>query len=219
MTDKNHSAQEKAYRKIRALILSGDFAPGARLRERDISDLVGLSRTPVREALQRLTSEGLVWSERNRGVFVEETDLTEVAEIFDIGMALESRCARLATRKIKQEGIDRLAAAMDDMNALLEQSEENIRRNFVELDKRFHGILIEATENRKLMTLVDQVISIPVLLRAFQDYPAGHFHVSARQHDEVLQAVRSRDAEWAEVAMRNHIMAGRNAIMPGELPA
>ena len=59
----------------------------------------------------------------------------------------------------------------------------------------------------------------PVLLRAFQDYPAGHFHVSARQHDEVLQAVRSRDAEWAEVAMRNHIMAGRNAIMPGELPA
>ncbi len=207
------SAQDRAYREIREHIISGRFPPGSQLRERNLSELTGVSRTPVREALQKLSLEGLVRAEHNRGVFVEKIDIVEVLEVFDVGAALESRCARLAARKISQRNLDLLHASLDTLRNAVDKRPPDFQARFLEADKQFHEILGQATGNRQLLALVRSTISIPVLLEAFKNYEPENFERSARQHAEIFEAIASKDEEWADVAMRNHILAGRNAVL------
>lgn len=212
MSEDASTAHQKAYDRIHELILSGNIAPGERLRERNLGALLGLSRTPVREALRRLSSEGTVRFEPNRGVYVEEIALDELLEIFDIGAALESRCARLAARKIGGEAVGVLNACLDEMKKLAGGSEGDPGPDYVKLDKRFHSTIVAATGNRKLQALVEHAVSLPVLSSAFRQYEPSDFRRSVRQHGEILEAIRSGDEAWAEVAMRNHILTGRNAV-------
>jgi len=207
------TAHQKAYERIHELILTGKIAPGERLRERNLGALLGLSRTPVREALRRLGSEGTVRFEPNRGVYVEEIDRGELLEIFDIGAALESRCARLAARKIASDEIGVLENCLDGMTKLAGRPESNPGPEYIKLDKRFHSTIVAATGNRKLQALVEHVVSLPVLSSAFRQYEPEDFQRSVRQHGEILEAIRSGDEAWAEVAMRNHILTGRNAVV------
>lgn len=213
MPDLAQSAQDRAYSEIRELIVSGDLQPGSRVRERAISEQLGISRTPVREAVRRLSSEGLIRTEPHRGAFIEEIDLETVQEIFDIGAVLESRCARLAVRKITGPQVAQMAEYFETMADLLESGGSNLRSRYVELDKAFHGVLIDATGNRQLQALIRQVISLPVLVRAFRQYQFADFERSLTHHGEILAAARAGDAEWAELAMRNHILASRNMVM------
>ncbi len=214
MSEDASTAHQKAYERIHELILTGKIAPGERLRERNLGALLGLSRTPVREALRRLSSEGTVRFEPNRGVYVEEIDLGELLEIFDIGAALESRCARLAARKIDGEALGVLENCLDGMAKLAGRPESNPGPpDYIRLDKRFHSTIVAATGNRKLQALVEHVVSLPVLSSAFRKYEPEDFQRSVRQHGEILEAIRSGDEAWAEVAMRNHILTGRNAVV------
>lgn len=217
-TEDTSTAHQKAYERIHELILTGRIAPGERLRERNLGALLGLSRTPVREALRRLSSEGTVRFEPNRGVYVEEIDRGELLEIFDIGAALESRCARLAARKIGAGEIDGgeigvLETCLDGMTTLADRANGNPGPEYTRLDKRFHSTIVAATGNRKLQALVEHVVSLPVLSAAFRQYGPDDFRRSVRQHGEILEAIRSGDEAWAEVAMRNHILTGRNAVV------
>ena len=212
-TEDTSTAHQKAYERIHELILTGKLAPGERLRERNLGALLGLSRTPVREALRRLSSEGTVRFEPNRGVYVEEIDRGELLEIFDIGAALESRCARLAARKIGGDAVSVLEACLDGMKSLAGRSDGDPGPDYVKLDKRFHSTIVAATGNRKLQALVEHVVSLPVLSSAFRQYGPADFRRSVRQHGEILEAIRSGDEAWAEVAMRNHILTGRNAVV------
>ena len=219
MSEDASTAQQKAYERIHELIVSGTIAPGERLRERNLGALLGLSRTPVREALRLLSSEGTVRFEPNRGVYVEEIDRVEMLEIFDIGAALESRCARLAARKIGSQAIDVLETVLQEMEKLVDRSEGDPGPDYVKLDKRFHSVIVAATGNRKLQALVEHVVSLPVLSTAFRQYRPANFRCSVRQHGEILEAIRSGDEAWAEVAMRNHILTGRNAVVKQAGPA
>lgn len=223
MTETSTSAQDRAYAQIRELIVAGELAPGSRVHERDISTRLGLSRTPVREAVRRLSSEGLIRSEPHRGAFIEEVDLQMIDEIFDIGAVLESRCARLAVRKMGPGQVSVMADLYGQMEALLAAPSDDLRARYLELDKAFHGVLIDATGNRQLQAIVRQAISLPVLMRAFQQYAHEDFARSLTHHEEILAAVRTGDAEWAELAMRNHILASRNLVIfqsgPEDKPA
>ena len=136
--------------------------------------------------------------------------------MFDIGASLESRCARLAARRISRDRLEQLEQNVAEMEDLLDGDEDALRARYLDLDARFHATIADAAGNRKLKYLARQAISIPVLMISFKSYGTDTYRRSLRQHGEILQAIRSGDEEWADVAMRNHILSGRNRLTSAE---
>jgi DNA-binding GntR family transcriptional regulator len=183
---------------IRELIITGELAAGRQLRQRDLAERFGVSQTPVREAMRRLESEGLVIGDTHRGFTVVMPDSGPVEENFRIRAALESLGASLAAGKIDADGVTRLQALNDQMRAL---GEDNPR--YAELNREFHFTLYEYSRSPLLMSLMR------LLWASLRDGPrVRRTHAeSARQHDAILAAVRAGDAGAASTLTHQHIIA------------
>jgi DNA-binding GntR family transcriptional regulator len=182
---------------IRELIFTGEFGPGAQLRQRDLAERFGVSQTPVREAMRRLESEGLVIGDTHRGFTVVEPDYGRVEENFQIRAALESLAAALAARKIDADGIARLAALNDQIGRL----DENDPR-YLDLNREFHFTIYRYARSPLLMSLMRLMWASldggPKVRRTRAE--------SARQHGRILAALRAGDAEAASAETYHHIM-------------
>ena len=203
-------AAERAYTAIREGIRKGDFPIGSRLVERELCEIVGVSRTPVREALRRLSAEGLVFMRPNHGVQVAEWAEEDRNEIFALGAILQSYSARLAAQKITDVEIDVLRQLVDRMETLIEDQGDN--SEIADLDSRFHSAILDAAGNRRLAAVISQVISLPVLLRSFQTYELDDMRRSVRHHREIIAALAAGDSDWAEATTRSHILAARDSL-------
>lgn len=209
------AAVDKAYAALRARIFSGELAPGDRLKEREICAELDVSRTPVREALRRLQADGLVVIEPRRGGIVAGISGTEAEEIYSLGMLLESFGAGLAAGRATPEDIAALRTIIADMEAALREDTPAARSAYLELDSDLHRRIVRMTGNRHLGQLVRQVVGLPVLVQAFTHYSHDDLRVSLQQHRTIVQALAAGDAEWAEAAMRAHILAGRSITLAG----
>ncbi len=193
---------------IRELIITGELAAGEQLRQRDLAERFRVSQTPVREAMRRLQSEGLVVGDTHRGFTVVVPDVGPVAENFQIRAALESLGASLAAQKIDQRGIARLA----DLNAVMRGLADDDPR-YAELNRQFHFTLYEYAHSPLLMSLMRLLWASlhggPRVLRTHAE--------SARQHDQILAALRARDADAAGSRTYQHIMGAQQlAAAPRE---
>ncbi len=206
---------EKAYRALWDRILSGEYQPGERLKERDICADLDVSRTPVREALRRLEAEGLVQIEPRRGGKVAELRLEEAAEIFSVGAHLESFAAKLAARRASPEPLAALDATIRKMRDVLERDAPDVRRAYLKLDRELHGQIMDMARNRSLAAALKQVVGLPVLVKAFSTYSGEDLWRSFHHHEDIVAALHAGDEEWAEAAMRSHILAGRSVLRPG----
>jgi DNA-binding GntR family transcriptional regulator len=191
---------------IRELIITGELAAGEQLRQRDLAERFRVSQTPVREAMRRLQSEGLVIGDPHRGFTVVVPDVGPVEENFQIRAALESLGASLAAQKIDQRGIGRLA----DLNAVMRGLADDDPR-YAELNRQFHFTLYEYAHSPLLMSLMRLLWASlhggPRVLRTHAE--------SARQHDEILAALRAGDADAAGARTYQHIMGARHLAAPG----
>jgi DNA-binding GntR family transcriptional regulator len=182
---------------IRELIITGELPAGKQLRQRDLAARFQVSQTPIREALRRLESEGLVVGDTHRGFTVVEADIGSTAENFRIRAVLESLGAAMAATKIDDAGIDRLAAMNAEMRALSEDDP-----HYAELNRDFHFTLYEYAHSPLLLSLMRLLWQAmrggPRVLRSHAE--------SARQHDEIIDALRRRDAEAASKVTHDHIM-------------
>jgi DNA-binding GntR family transcriptional regulator len=182
---------------IRELIITGELTAGEQLRQRDLARRFGVSQTPVREAMRRLESEGLVIGDTHRGFTVAAGDAGPVEENFQIRAALESLGASLAARKIDAAGISRL----QDLNRQMAALAENDPR-YAGLNREFHFTLYEYSRSPLLMSLMRLLWASlrggPRVLRTHAE--------SARQHDAILDALRAGDAEAAAARTYQHIM-------------
>jgi DNA-binding GntR family transcriptional regulator len=183
---------------IRELIITGELAAGEQLRQRDLAQRFHVSQTPVREAMRRLESEGLVVGDAHRGFTVVEPDDGPVEENFQIRAALESLGASLAARKIDEPGLARLQALNDRMRALPEGDPR-----YADLNREFHFTTVyEYARSPLLLTLMRllwaSLQSGPQVLRSHAE--------SARQHDAILGALRAGDAAAASARTYQHIM-------------
>ncbi len=208
-------AVQKAYDAIRSGIGDGTFPSGDRLVERRLCDAIGVSRTPVREALHRLAAEGLLEVDDRGGMVVIDTTGDGEAELYTIGAMLEGFAARIAAQKITIAGLNRLQAIIGEIDALLPAAagggdeRATARERIAHLDADFHGIVIDAAGNARLVALLRQVIGVPFLLRVFHHYTDAQLARSNNHHREIWEALNARDAEWAESTMRNHILWAR----------
>jgi DNA-binding GntR family transcriptional regulator len=190
---------------IRELIITGELTAGVQLRQRELADRFGVSQTPVREAMRRLESEGLILGDTHRGFTVVEPDDGRVEENFQIRAALESLGASLAARKIDAAGIERLAGLNTRMQALADDDPR-----YAELNREFHFTLYEYAHSPLLLSLMRLLWASlhggPRVVRTHAE--------SASQHEAILDALRAGDAAAASARTYQHIMGAEHVTGP-----
>ena len=190
---------------IRELIITGELTAGQQLRQRDLAQRFGVSQTPVREAMRRLQSEGLVIGDTHRGFTVVTPDDGPVEENFQIRAALESLGASLAARKIDEAGLAELHRLNERMRAMADDDPR-----YAELNREFHFTLYQYSRSPLLMSLMRLLWASlhggPRVLRTHAE--------SARQHDAILDALRAGDADAASALTCQHIMGAERAAGP-----
>lgn len=201
---------EDAYREIRDQILRGDREGGEWLREGELAVSLGVSRTPVREALRRLAAEGLVRHEPNRGVQVESLSIHDLDEIFSLRSALEPLGSAMAATSglADLRELEQLADAMDAAAAGIRPDLDEVTR----LNNRFHRAIMEAAGNGRLTQMVSSVVEVPLVWRTFSHYSSEAMRRSLAHHHELVDALRAEDPVWAESVMRSHVRAARSAL-------
>ena len=204
------AAAEKAYEAIYQSIRQGAIPPGTRLIERQLCQELAISRTPVREALRRLTAEGLVENRPHRGVIVSQLSQAELAEVYEVGVVLESTVAGVAARNCGRTAQLVLRRLLTDMRAVL-ANEMIDPAQYVALDHAFHMAIAESTGNRRLVTMLRSTCDLRVLNTAFSHYDRAHYERSLRQHETIAEAIEAGDEDWASSAMRAHVLSARAA--------
>jgi DNA-binding GntR family transcriptional regulator len=198
---------ERVYAHILEQILSGALAAGTHLREVEIASALGTSRTPVREALMQLEAEGLVVTNRNTGAMVASFSRTDAEEIYWMRATLEGRAAGLAARRIDKDEIARLEALCGEMEALGEKGEIDLSI-WGSLNTQFHLTLAAAAGSRVLLGQIRSLVRLPIVLLQAGSWSRDlHHAVGFAQHRDLLHALATGNAGFAEAQMRAHILA------------
>lgn len=205
-------AVDRAYAMVRDGIVRGTYGASIRITEQEIADALGVSRTPVREALRRLQAEGFVKVLPNVGAVVTPWSDSDIRNVFELRVLLEPYGAARAARNVTPEAIQELRRLAD------EQYEESVNRKdgYIErigtLNSRFHHTLQALSGNARLVTLLPALLEAPMMLKTFSKYEPSDLMRSASHHVELVSALEARDSEWAASVMRSHILAAHAAL-------
>jgi len=210
------TAGERAYEVIRGGILSGQFQPGARLKEEELTDLCEVSRTPVREALRRLAVEGLVTVTPNAGAQVNIITPAELEEVYVLRAMLESHAADRAAQNLTPDAIERLKALADEMERTVLEPPEVINRDFAPANSEFHKIILDAAMSPRLSAMASLVVELPLILRTLSRYSDQDRRRSMAHHRELIEAFSAKDGAWAAAVMKSHIHAAFQALVRGD---
>ncbi len=199
---RSRSLKERAYDKLKKLILTGSLEQGTLYNERRLAEALGVSRTPVREALLELSQEGMVTFVPGRGVEVRKFTAKQVKEVFEIRRIIEGHIIKEITKKLTSEDIKKL-----DQNITRQESlaGKDKRHEFIEYDKRFHLYLASKTGNKQieaiLINLGDQIHLMGI--RAVEDI--SRMNQVTQEHQRILVSLRERNARNAYKAFIKHL--------------
>src|SRR5436190_13757252 len=207
------SFADRAYYAIRELIVTLELPPGATVREPELTERLGIGRTPVREALRRLAQERLIEVFPRRGMFVTKVDVRDLARLCEVRMALEPEAARLAAERATQ-------ADLEEMNVLLAELDGPRRpdhRALIDLDERIHRAIYHASHNPFLVETLEEyyahVLRIWMVALARTDLRAA-----VGGHHAVLEAVVSGNGARAARLMREHVESFEEAVRDALAP-
>lgn len=184
-------------------IVAGEIAPGARLDETVLSARFGVSRTPVREALQRLTSSGFAEQRPRRGTFVRKVSLREMVEMFEVMAELEALSARLAARRLSREQAAALEAALEGCAAAAATGDTDA---YYRANEVFHQLIYSASGNRFLAEQARQLQARLQPYRRLQLRAGDRMRHSLAEHRAIVAAIRSGEATRVDAEVRSHIM-------------
>ena len=204
-----NSLHDEVAAQLRERIFSGELTPGTFLDEVQLAEQMSISRTPLREALKVLTVEGLVRHEPRRGCFVNEVTEQDLDEIFPVIALLEGRCAFEAA----QHASDADLAALEELHQRLSRHAKARRINeYYEANFAIHEAIIALAGNRWLAGVIRDLRKILKLARLQQLHAPGRLDQSLSEHLAVFAALKARDPEGAEAAMRTHLTRQREAL-------
>jgi len=204
-------ANASAYQTIKTQIVTGQFPPGMRLKEDELTVICAVSRTPVREALRRLASEGLVTLNPNQGAQVSTIGVKDLVDLYELRALVESYAAGRAATRVSSQDIEQLEALTTDMEANAGESQAATQA-FAQANTAFHRVILNAAENARLLTIAQVVIEPPLALRTFSRYSAEERQRSIRHHREMIAAFKAQDAAWASAVMAGHIHAASHVL-------
>lgn len=195
---------------IRQAIIDGTFSPGERLMEIQLADEMGVSRTPVREAIRKLELEGFVVMIPRRGTYVADISIRDITEIYEIRTCLDVLSAGLAAERITDEELEALNRLLVEIG---QHIAENNMEKIVEADTAFHDILYQASRNERLRSIINNLREQLTGIRGrSMSYP-GRLVETMDEHRALVDSIAARDVERAQNAARVHIENAEHTLM------
>lgn len=195
---------------IRQAIIDGTFSPGERLMEIQLADEMGVSRTPVREAIRKLELEGFVVMIPRRGTYVADISIRDITEIYEIRTCLDVLSAGLAAERITDEELEALNRLLVEIGQYIA---ENNMEKIVEADTAFHDILYQASRNERLRSIINNLREQLTGIRGrSMSYP-GRLVETMDEHRALVDSIAARDVERAQNAARVHIENAEHTLM------
>lgn len=199
---------DRAYQLIKEKIITVEMPPGSVIRETQLMKELGLGRTPIREALMQLETQNLVEVVPRRGLFVTEIAITDLQQIYEVRVEIESLCARLAAQRFTPGDL----AEMKCLVAEYQAADQSDKKWLLDQDRRLHSLLARATGNKFLYDEFEKFynLSIRIWHLAFNRMEAEDVDVAA--HLDILAAIEAGDCDRAGQCMREHIEHFHNTI-------
>ena len=216
------SLSQRTYRHIHRQIVSGELRPGSVVSEASLANTIGVSRTPVREAIRQLTLEGLVEQVPRYGTIVRVPDRRELAELYQVREALEGYAAAAAARSITAAELERVTRMFREMLSVRdelrrsgnESLEGSMLRRFLAADMGFHMLLIRSAGNRKIMRIVGDTRALSGIFGTRRQIHTEPLVARiCRFHRRILRAMEQRDPTAARTWMARHIRTSREQML------
>jgi DNA-binding GntR family transcriptional regulator len=204
----NRPLYENVAEQLRARIFAHEMGPGSWLDEQTLALEYGISRTPMREAIKVLASEGLVTMKMNRGAYVTEVSRHDLEQIFAVLSLLEGQAAKETALKATEDQLTQL----DNLHHRLEKAAAELdAEQFFEINVKFHELIQEIADNQWMNGVIDDLRKVLKLQRRDSLSRSGRLQNSLLEHRSILEAILKRDSVAAELAMRNHLAHGLEA--------
>ncbi|MBW2029754.1 MAG: GntR family transcriptional regulator [Deltaproteobacteria bacterium] len=208
--NKSQTLIQEAYQKIKQMILDQKFVPGQRLINKDLGELLHMSRTPIINALNRLVQDGFVGCENFRGFYVKPIDIQEVWDAFGVREALEVYAVGQAIIKGDEQDMILLE---DKLRRHREYTPHYYTRKKFLLDSEFHLQIAEMAKNRVLKWLLKRNFEHIFLRTRLDNYDPGRMATSAKEHQELVQRMKMKDILGGVEILRNHIQRARDQVI------
>jgi len=195
---------------IREAIVDGRLEPGQRLKEEELARALGISRTPIREALLMLQAEGLVDAVPNRGAMVRVHTPEDLDDLYQLRALLEGYAARRAALRISDEQVEALRASCERFDRIdpNKKLRELVRENML-----FHSTILDIAGSARLASMVRRVIELPLVYKSYIWYSPDQQRISVHYHRQIVNALAARDAERAELVMKEHVFEARDLLV------
>ena len=202
-------SSERIYRELRERIISGSLAPGTRVVEVSLATELAVSRTPVREAVKRLQSEQLLAEDPLRGLVVRGPEAGEIEDVYRVREVLDGLATRLAVPRVTEDDLARLEIILDSMREAIRDGQ---MQHIVSANIAFHDVLYRCAGNLHL-TRIGRDLRDYVRRFSLEAFASPERAAAVvQEHERILDALRRRDAEAAEVASRDHLRVARNFV-------
>lgn len=208
--DNYQPLREVVFEALRDAIVSHTLQPGERLMEVQLAEAMGVSRTPVREAIRRLELEGFVVMIPRRGAYVAQLSLKDIADAFEIRGALEGLAAGLAAERATEDDIEELGRLLVRMSECLDSGDT---KKAVEMDIEFHEKLYDSSRNERLSQMISNLREQVLRFRTRSLSFPGRLAEALQEHALIIDAIAERDPVTARKHAEDHIQAAQNSLM------
>ncbi len=202
--------RELIYQYMRDAIIKRKLPAGGHLVEEDLAGKLKASRTPVREALRKLESEGLVKHHRRRGVEVRQLTMKDAADIYDMCAVLEGYAARLMAENVNRDDLEALQNILYEMKDSIDKKNSKLE---MDLHQKWHFVIYAACRNKRAETLLKNYNDYLQLFRDYTLQVPGRIWNSWEEHERLFRAIELQDGNLAEERARNHVAMGKEAFL------
>jgi DNA-binding GntR family transcriptional regulator len=202
------------YDTLKAKIFSRHFAPGERLNLAELEQQMGVSRTPLKDAVNRLVIEGLIQVEPRKGTFVSNPTPREIAESFDVRRALELYAVKLAAERVSEDQLCQLRDRVEELRRMVDFEDwSRIYQDYVHLDHQLHRLIVEIAGNKRLIDIWEQINLHVHMARIRYGSAENELDVAQQEHESILEALEDRDAATLEQAMFRHLERAKQSVL------
>lgn len=207
--------RDVVFETLRDAIITQVLKPGERLMEIQLADEMGVSRTPVREAIRKLELEGLVVMVPRKGAYVAGVSMKDIHEVYEVRAALEMLAVSLAAERITDEELDALERQVLRESEAETELDENALDNIIYIDSTFHDIIYQAAHNQRLVQFVNILQEQLQRFRAASLSRPGRSKTALDEHKQIVEALAERNGELAAKLAKEHIENAENAMISG----
>lgn len=195
---------------LKEAIVNGKLKPGERLMEQQVAEELGVSRTPVREAIRKLEIEGFVIIIPRKGAYVSDISLKDIVQVFEVRAAMEALAAGLAAQRIADEQLEKLERKLVEVKNAVDSSDLD---NIIQFDTDFHEIIYEASRNDRLVQILNNLREQIQRYRTASLASPGRLKDTLKEHQELVEAISTRNVALAQKLAKEHIENAENTII------